>query len=80
MESKEGKMRIEFNREETEALMDCVAVADKSKDCGILMMPTVAKFRLNKVNLDDLWVRIFKAHERKYMQIPQRNTINSAGS
>ena len=80
MESEEGKVRIEFNREEAEALLECVAVTDKSKGCGILMMPKVAEIRLDKVNLDNLWVRIFKAHERKYMQIPQRNTINSVGS
>lgn len=73
-------MKIEFNREEAEALMECVAVIDKSKGCGVLMMPKVAEFRLDKVNLDNLWIKIFKAHEKKFMQIPQTKDEKSVGS
>ena len=74
MEKTEAKIRIELSKEEAEALMDCVAVTNKSKDCGVLMMPKVAEFRIEKVDLGDLWIRIFKAHERKFMQIPQSIT------
>ena len=73
MEGKETKMRIELNQEEAEALMDCVAITSKSKGCGVFMMAKVAEFRLDKVSLDDLWVKIFKVHEKKFMQIPQIN-------
>lgn len=74
MEKIEAKIRIELSKEEAEALMECVAVTNKSKDCGILIMPKVAEFRLERVDLGDLWIRIFKAHERKFMQIPQSIT------
>ena len=73
-------MKIEFNREEAEALMECIAVIDKSRGCGILMMPKVAEFRINQVNLNDLWIKIFGAHEKKFMQIPQTKDEKSAGS
>ena len=71
---------IDFNREEAEALMECVAITNKSKESGILMMTEVAEFMINRVSLDDLWIKIFKAHEKKFMQIPQTNTQKSVGS
>ena len=79
-EKKVENMTIDFNREEAEALMECIAVIDKSKGCGILMMPKVAEFRINQVSLNDLWIKIFEAHEKKFMQISQINNQKSRGS
>lgn len=73
-------MTIDFNREEAEALMDCVAITNKSRECGILTITNVAKFRLDQVDMGDLWIKIFEAHEKKFMQIPQINNQKSTGS
>ena len=68
------KITIEFDKEETEALMDCVAVTDKSRESGILMIPKVAEFRLNRVKLDDLWIKIFRENEKQ--EVRMNNTRN----
>ena len=73
-------MKIEFNREEAEALMDCVAVTKNSRDYGALTISEVEEFRLKQVNLDNLWIKIFGAHEKKFMQIPQTKDEKSARS
>ena len=73
-------MTIELTKEEAEALMDCVAVTEKSRDVGALVIMKVEEFRLKQVDLGDLWIKIFGAHEKKFMQIPQRKDEKSAGS
>ena len=73
-------MKIEFNKEEAEALMDCVAVTKNSRDNGALMILKVEEFRLKQVNLDNLWIKIFGAHEKKFMQIPQKIEEKRVGS
>lgn len=73
-------MKIEFSKEEAEALMDCVAIVDRSKRVGVLMITKVAEFRLKQVSLNDLWIKIFGAHEKKFMQIPQTKEEKRAGS
>lgn len=73
-------MKIEFNKEEAEALMDCVAVTKNSRDYRTWTISEVEEFRLKQVNLDNLWIKIFGAHEKKFMQIPQRIEEKSAGS
>ena len=73
-------MKIEFNREEAEALMDCVAVTKNSRDYGALTIAEVEEFRLKQVDLDNLWIKIFKVHEEKFMQIPQTMDKKSVGS
>ena len=75
-----GNMKIEFNREEAEALMDCVAIAEKSKKHGDLLITKVERFRLKQVSLNELWIKIFKVHEEKFMQIPQTKEEKSVGS
>lgn len=74
------KLTIELTREEAEALMDCIAIVDRSKRAGILIITKVAEFRLKQVSLNDLWIKIFGAHEKKFMQIPQGIEEKSAGS
>ena len=60
---------INFNKEEIEALMDCVAIIDKSRKKGVLIISKVAEFRLNRVNLDNLWIKIFRENEKQEVRM-----------
>ena len=51
-------------KKEIEALMDCVAVTKKSIKDKSLEIPNLAMARLQNVNLDDLWTKIFEASKK----------------
>ena len=51
-------------KKEIEALMDCVAVTKKSINDKRIKIPNLAMARLENVNLDNLWTKMFEASKR----------------
>ena len=49
---------------EMEALMDCVAVTKKAIKDKSLDIPNLAMARIQNVNLDNLWTKIFEASNK----------------
>ena len=49
---------------EMEALMDCVAVTKKAIKDKSLNIPNLAMARIQNVNLDNLWNKIFEASNK----------------
>lgn len=56
---------IKVTKEELQALMDCIAIADDSVSNQVLMVSMKAEKRIAKVNLDELWAKLFKIRKKE---------------
>jgi hypothetical protein len=51
-------MKIKLTKIEIRALMSCISITEGSLNNGVVMATQKQKRRLNKINLDDLYIKL----------------------
>ena len=58
-------MKLDITKEELKIIMDCMIITDKHINDEVVMVPNEEKERLEKFNLNGLWVKLYEKYEEE---------------